>query len=49
MLIAPVKEEIVFDNPTIWVYHDVVTDKQIETFKKLGGPKVNQFYDRKIK
>ena len=49
LLIAPVKEEIVFDNPTIWVYHDVVTDKQIETFKKLGGPKVNQSYNCKNK
>ncbi len=40
LYIAPVKEEIVFDNPTIWLYHDVITDKQVDTFKKHAYPKV---------
>jgi prolyl 4-hydroxylase len=44
LLISPVKEEIAFDNPKIWLYHDVITERQIETFKKLGAPKVNQGY-----
>jgi prolyl 4-hydroxylase len=38
--IAPVKEEQVFDVPAIWVYHDVITEKQIELMKAMGSPKV---------
>jgi prolyl 4-hydroxylase len=40
LIIAPVKEELVFDDPPIWVYHDVITDKQIKIMKDLGFPKV---------
>jgi prolyl 4-hydroxylase len=40
LYIAPVKEEIVFDDPKMWLYHDVITDKQIETMKRLAFPKV---------
>ena len=44
LYIAPIKEEIVFDNPTIWLYHDVITDKQVETFKTFAYPKVFILY-----
>ena len=40
LYIAPVKEELLFDDPPIWVYHDVITEKQIELMKILGAPKV---------
>lgn len=38
--IAPVKEEQMFDNPAIWLYHDVITEKQIQRMKYLAEPKV---------
>lgn len=38
--IAPVKEEQVFDRPPIWLYHDVITEEQIDRMKYLAGPKV---------
>ena len=40
LLIAPVKEEQLFDNPSIWIYHDTITEKQIEKFKQLASQKV---------
>jgi hypothetical protein len=40
LIIGPVKEELVNINPNIWVYHDVLTKKQVETFKSLANPKV---------
>ena len=30
LIIAPVKEELVFDEPKIWLYHDVITEDQIK-------------------
>jgi hypothetical protein len=41
LIIAPVKEEKVYANPDIWVYYDVITEKQIEMMKNLGYPKVS--------
>jgi hypothetical protein len=38
--IAPVKEELVHDNPPIWLFHDVITDQQIEVFKSLALQKL---------
>jgi hypothetical protein len=43
LYIAPVKEEQLFDDPPIWFYHDVITEKQIELMKTLSAPKVNFF------
>ena len=40
LIIAPVKEEIIYDQPKIWVFHDVISDKQIEILKTLAFPKV---------
>jgi prolyl 4-hydroxylase len=42
LLIGPIKQEEVFDKPQIWVYYDVITNKQIEIFKKLAFPKVRK-------
>jgi len=40
--IAPVKEEQMFDNPAIWLYHDVITEKQIQRMKYLAEPKLRR-------
>jgi hypothetical protein len=40
--IAPVKEELVYDEPPIWVYHDVITDKQIDIMKNLAFPRLKR-------
>ncbi len=42
-MIGPIKQEEVYDKPQIWVYYDVITDNQIEIFKKLALPKVRKF------
>ena len=47
LFIAPVKEEQVFDDPPIWVYHNVITEKQIETMKQLAKPKVFILFKKK--
>ena len=44
LLIAPVKEEQLFDRPAIWIYHDVITNEQVELMKQLGSPKVSIFF-----
>ncbi len=44
LIIAPVKQELAYDNPPLWIYHDIITDKQIETLKLLSTPKVFHFY-----
>jgi prolyl 4-hydroxylase len=36
LIIAPVKEELLHDNPKIWLYHDVITEDQISYIKYHG-------------
>ena len=40
--IAPVKEELVYDDPPIWLYHDVITENQVEIMKSLALPKLKR-------
>lgn len=40
--IAPVKEELVNDDPAIWLYHDIITEKQIQIMKELAMPKLKR-------
>jgi prolyl 4-hydroxylase len=47
LVIAPVKEELVYDNPPIRIYHDIITEKQIETLKALSLPKVRHLTNQK--
>ena len=42
LVIAPVKEELVNEDPKIWLYHDVITEKQIEIMKDLAGPRLKR-------
>ncbi|XP_022316920.2 prolyl 4-hydroxylase subunit alpha-1-like isoform X1 [Crassostrea virginica] len=42
LLLKPAKEEEVYLNPWIVVYHDVVSDKEIETIKKIATPKLDR-------
>ena len=40
LIIGPVKEEQIHDDPPIWVYHDVITQKQADRMIKLAEPLV---------
>ena len=40
--IGPIKEEQVFDDPPIWVYHDVITEKQVKKLIELGTSNVKK-------
>jgi hypothetical protein len=40
LIIAPVKEELVYINPNIFIFHDVITKKQVEAFKQVAMSKV---------
>ena len=39
--IQPLKMEEAFLNPLLVIYHDVVSDEEIETVKKLAHPRVS--------
>jgi prolyl 4-hydroxylase len=38
--IAPIKAEKIHLKPEIWIYHEFITNEQIETMKNLANPKV---------
>lgn len=40
LLLKPAKEEEVYLNPWIVIYHDVVSDKEIDTIKRIATPLV---------
>ena len=40
LIIGPVKQELLYLDPLVIMFHDVITDKQIETMKKLSTAKV---------
>jgi hypothetical protein len=45
--IAPVKEELMYDDPPIWLYHDVISESQIQIMKSLALPNVkNQLHSQ---
>lgn len=44
LYIAPVKEELVNIDPPIWVYHDVLSNDQINAMKSLAIPKLKRAY-----
>ena len=44
-MIAPVKEEQLNEDPPIWLYHDVITEKQITVMKQLALPRVLNFFN----
>ena len=48
LLIAPVKEELIHENPHIWIFHDVITDKQIEIMKNKAISNVCFFLNCRI-
>lgn len=47
LLIAPIKEEQVFDDPPIFVFYEVATDKQIKRTIEIAMPKVNYLESNK--
>jgi len=40
LILRPVKEEQVLDEPAIFLFHDIVSDKDIAEIKALATPKV---------
>jgi hypothetical protein len=38
--IAPIKAEQAFDDPPVWIYHDIITEYQIKKMIDLARPKV---------
>ena len=40
LVIGPIKQEEVFDNPGIWVFHDVISESKINLMKSSALPKV---------
>lgn len=41
--IAPLKAEEAYPEPKIIIYHDVMSDAEIETIKKLAHPRVRKY------
>lgn len=46
LILRPIKEEQVLDSPVVFLYHDVVTDKEIDEIKALAMPRVRQLSKR---
>ncbi len=44
MRIAPVKEEEVYLKPRLVVYHEVITDRELDVVKRLATPRVKSIY-----
>jgi prolyl 4-hydroxylase len=42
LLWRPIKEEQLFDEPPIFLYHDIISDKDIHQIKSLAMPRVSQ-------
>ena len=40
LVIGPIKEEAIHDNPPVWRYYDTITEKQAEYLKRYAIPKV---------
>ncbi len=38
--LQPVKQEVISLQPKIVIYHDIISDEEIETIKYLAKPKV---------
>ena len=38
--LQPVKQEVISFQPKIVIYHDIISDEEIETIKVLAKPKV---------
>ena len=40
LILRPIKEEQLLDQPIIYLFHDVLTDSEIEEIKSLASPRV---------
>ncbi|KAG8197754.1 hypothetical protein JTE90_006800 [Oedothorax gibbosus] len=43
-ILQPIKREIVFENPFIVIFHDVVSDREIEIIKFLAQPRLERSF-----
>ncbi|CAF0724352.1 unnamed protein product [Didymodactylos carnosus] len=42
LIIAPLKEELLLDRPEIFLFHDIISSKDIEEIKSLASPKLKR-------
>ncbi|XP_033099602.1 prolyl 4-hydroxylase subunit alpha-1-like isoform X2 [Anneissia japonica] len=42
LLLSPIKTEVVFKNPTLIYYHDILSEYEVEVIKSLALPKLNR-------
>jgi prolyl 4-hydroxylase len=40
LILQPIKEEQILDHPAIYLFHDVVSNSDVEQIKSLALPKV---------
>ena len=48
LLLQPIKVELLYLNPKIYVFHDFLSDKEMDRLKELAGPKVRQNRCQKV-
>ena len=41
LVFAPIKTEVAFLEPKIYIFHDLISDREIERLKELASPKVS--------
>ena len=46
LILGPIQEEEAYLNPRLVVYHNVISDSEIETVKKLAQPRVSRIICR---
>ncbi|XP_019849479.1 PREDICTED: prolyl 4-hydroxylase subunit alpha-2-like isoform X2 [Amphimedon queenslandica] len=42
LILSPIKTEVAFVKPKIYIFYDIVTDREIERLKELANPKLNR-------
>lgn len=41
LILKPIKTTVVHDNPYVVIFHDIVSDKEITTLKRIATPYVS--------
>lgn len=41
LILQPVKEELLLDSPAIYLFHDIISDRDIEKIKEIALPRVS--------
>ena len=40
LILKPIKTELAFIDPYIWIYHDFLSDAEMDRLKEIANPKV---------